>query len=110
MRTIRRGVFETNSSAVHSLTICSKEEYEKWEKGELLYNDYKKKFITKKEAAELLGEEITEESLLEEEIYSSPKELGNYLYKERGFDSFEEKHITKSGDEIVIFGYYGHDG
>lgn len=26
---IRRGVFETNSSSVHSLTMCSSDEYEK---------------------------------------------------------------------------------
>lgn len=28
---IRRGVFETNSSSCHSLTMCSEKEYEKWE-------------------------------------------------------------------------------
>lgn len=27
---IRQGVFETNSSSVHSLTMCSSEEYKKW--------------------------------------------------------------------------------
>ena len=27
--TIRRGVFETNSSSTHSLTICTNESYEK---------------------------------------------------------------------------------
>ncbi|WP_313584682.1 hypothetical protein [Lacrimispora sp.] len=28
-RQIRRGVFETNSSSTHSLTMCSEEEFEK---------------------------------------------------------------------------------
>lgn len=28
-RQIRRGVFETNSSSVHSLTMCSDDEYKK---------------------------------------------------------------------------------
>ena len=36
-REVRRGVFETNSSSVHSLTMCSGEEYKKWENGEVLY-------------------------------------------------------------------------
>lgn len=27
-RQIRRGVYETNSSSTHSLTMCSKEEFE----------------------------------------------------------------------------------
>ena len=34
-RQIRFGVFETNSSSVHSLTIVSKEEYEKFKNDEL---------------------------------------------------------------------------
>lgn len=39
MKIIRQGAFETNSSSTHSLTICSSEEYTKWENGEL-YWDY----------------------------------------------------------------------
>lgn len=27
---IRRGIFETNSSSVHSITMCSDDEYNKW--------------------------------------------------------------------------------
>ena len=29
---VRQGVFETNSSSVHTLTMCSDSEYKKWEK------------------------------------------------------------------------------
>jgi hypothetical protein len=36
MRQIRQGVFETNSSSTHSLTMCLASEYEKWENGEVL--------------------------------------------------------------------------
>ena len=35
--TIRSSVFETNSSSTHSLSICSKEEYDKWKNGETVY-------------------------------------------------------------------------
>lgn len=38
MKVVRYGVFETNSSSTHSLTICSGEEYSKWENGELYWN------------------------------------------------------------------------
>ena len=43
-RQIRRGVFETNSSSTHSITMCSGEEYDKWCSGKLLFWVGKKKF------------------------------------------------------------------
>ena len=39
-RQIRRGVYETNSSSTHSLTMCSKEEFEQWKNGELLFDKW----------------------------------------------------------------------
>ena len=39
-RQIRRGVYETNSSSTHSLTMCSEEEFEQWENGELLFDEW----------------------------------------------------------------------
>lgn len=39
-RQIRRGVFETNSSSTHSLTMCSEEEFEAWKRGEVLFQEY----------------------------------------------------------------------
>lgn len=33
---IRQGVFETNSSSVHSLTIVAEDDFEKFVKGEML--------------------------------------------------------------------------
>ena len=53
---IRRGVFETNSSSVHSLTMCSSDEYEKWENGELLYWEDKDKFVSREEVIKELQE------------------------------------------------------
>ena len=34
-RQIRRGVFESNSSSVHSLTMCMESDYDRWEKDNL---------------------------------------------------------------------------
>jgi len=92
MRTIRRGVFETNSSSVHSLTIVSKEEFEKWQNGELLYNrDYKK--LVNPSEVEYADELIT---------YDKYPPNDEYEY-------FGECYTTKNGDEIVAFGYYRED-
>lgn len=32
---IRKGTFETNSSSVHSLVMCNKSDYDKWEQGKV---------------------------------------------------------------------------
>ena len=37
-RIIRTGIFETNSSSTHSLTMMSLDEFNKWKSGELLYD------------------------------------------------------------------------
>lgn len=49
MEQIRRNVFETNSSSTHSITMCPKEEFEKWKKGELFYIDYSGEFVNAEE-------------------------------------------------------------
>ena len=36
---IRQGVFETNSSSTHSITMCMKSEFDMWERGEVYLND-----------------------------------------------------------------------
>ena len=66
MKQIRRNIFETNSSSVHSLTLCMEEDYDRWKKGEIyLFNGsyigypndkkpQKKKFYTKDECIDLL--------------------------------------------------------
>lgn len=42
---VRRGIFETNSSSVHSLTMCNKSDYDAWKDGELIYNYYQHKLV-----------------------------------------------------------------
>ena len=46
-RQIRRGVFETNSSSTHSLTMCSEEEFEQWKKGKVLFDENYETFVSK---------------------------------------------------------------
>lgn len=44
-KVIRRGTFETNSSSTHSLTMCTKETYDKWKNGELLFHRWDEEFV-----------------------------------------------------------------
>lgn len=42
---IRRNVFETNSSSVHSFTFCTDSEFEQWKRGELIFDYWEDKLI-----------------------------------------------------------------
>ena len=44
-RQIRRGVFETNSSSVHSLTMCMESDYDRWKNGELVWSRWDDELI-----------------------------------------------------------------
>lgn len=114
MRQVRAGVFETNSSSTHSLTIVSKEEYEKFKSGDFVWNkdfsklqsleDVKKDLIAERKKWDKDFEETPEnvEELLEEttETYDN---FGS------DYETFEREYKTRSGEEIVAFGYYGMD-
>lgn len=97
MRQIRYGVFETNSSSVHTLTMCSKEEYKDWENGELVYDIYKAKLVSK--------DFINEEERIKEGYLS----YNEYDERYEDCEYFEKTYVTKNGEEIVAFGYYGFE-
>lgn len=46
---IRGGVFETNSSSVHSLVVCTKAEFEAFKKGELFYDSWSGELVSLEE-------------------------------------------------------------
>jgi hypothetical protein len=113
---IRQGVFETNSSSVHSLTMCSGEEYQKWENGEVLYWKWKNKFGTKEE----IIKELKAQSWYSNVNWDDEKEVNDIFsdesiqtceefFENEYFETFEERYTTTSGDKVVAFGYYGHD-
>lgn len=128
-RQIRLGVFETNSSSTHTLTICSKSDFEKWKRGELLLDEYSDKFID--------VEKVSEKDL--ESYYNSIKKLYYKNYKDLDDDerksikneymknevfgttyndwenddyleTYSQDYRTENGDEVVAFGKYGYDG
>src|SRR5699024_723015 len=119
--TIRHGVFETNSSSVHSFTMVSGEEYDKFEKGELYIHRYGLYFLTKEQYIEENKKWLSEEQIKEilkcedDDELVELTEVGLWTYNlfwdkvGEYFESFEDEYMTKHGDKIVAFGYYGYD-
>lgn len=91
MKQIRRGVFETNSSSTHSITICTEEEFEKSKSGELVYDEW-------------AGKLIPADSEDAEDCRTWDTLGGGYL------ETYVESFTTPSGDNMVAFGTYGYDG
>lgn len=120
---IRKGVFETNSSSTHSITMCNESDYEKWINGELYlarwgYKD--KDFITKKEYDSELKDFIKKYNDEYDGEYDD-EEIESEFIDEAGFLSFQDwcdnfdyetevSHFTTpSGDKVVALCYYGND-
>lgn len=92
-RVVHQGVFETNSSSVHSLTICTQEEYDRWQNGEMVLDTSIDRFVDVKD--------IDANKKYRYETYDEYNESAS------NYEEFEETYTTKSGDQIVIFGYHG---
>lgn len=117
---IRRGVFETNSSSVHSITMCSKEDYERWENGELLLKRWGGKLVDVNDP-EVAKERADYEAELEEWEKDENHSRWDKPYTElltydefndwdfMDYDTFCTEYKTSNGDVVVAFGYYGHD-
>lgn len=115
-RQIRRGVFETNSSSVHSLTMCTAEEYQKWKDGKVLFCKYEDMFGTKEEIIEELKKnpwlrkvDWDDEDYVSDIFSDEGVQTCKEFFENDYFETFEQRYTTPSGDEIVAFGYYGHD-
>ena len=92
---VRRGVFETNSSSVHTLCICSADDYDKWKNGKLFYDLYNDTLVV-------------DSDKIQENDYMTYDEFFDYL-SDSGYEEYKENYKSKSGDDIVAFGYYGFD-
>lgn len=121
---VRRNIFETNSSSVHSLTLVDECDYEKWKRGELVYSRWNDEFITSEEAENEIRRgcnhyyeyEHCQDCMKEHGICYDYQCEGYYTY-EGFFDDYDSylesycgKFTTKSGDKVVAFGRYGYDG
>lgn len=116
---IRRGVFETNSSSTHSLVITTQDEYDKWKNGEVYFDKNNNSFITEDELIKYTKESrwIDTDGKTEEEIIEAALEDSEF-YTYSGYEDYcsynyyelYEEFTSPSGDNIIIFGYYGYDG
>lgn len=116
---LRTGVFETNSSSTHSITICTKEEYDLYEKGEM-YLNHNNNLVTKEQLFESWqnGQKnicrwenkpfvpLTEEEL--ESLFKKKKEEDEDY--ESCLEPYLERRTLPNGQEVVVFGEFGYNG
>lgn len=137
MFSIRRGVFETNSSSTHSLIICSDKVYNDWKNEKVLYDSYDEEFVEAKQPndsdfrkAESMymedkseymkdWKDLTPEQQLKYLKENVMEETDPYQYKtyedytdemSNMEESFERTYETEHGDIVHILGYMGYDG
>lgn len=127
---IRQGIFETNSSSVHSLTLTDECTYNKWKNGDLLYNPDKSAFESVEEGQKFninLAKQYTDENWMH---YSEDMEyqdlideaavegyLGEmYLTYDEWCDRYIDSQFETfcktdciNGIAVCGFGYYGVD-
>lgn len=125
MKTIvRKGVFETNSSSTHSMIMCTGEEYQKFEDGEMLVNVWDEELFSYDDIVDLITDDYYKDEFSESGIDITDKRAvvkwaakniddlkdidtfceGTYYY------IFSQSFTTKSGEKVVAFGRYGRDG
>lgn len=121
---IRNGVFETNSSSTHSISICSDKDFTDWAKGITYFNCWEKVFVKKEEIIPHIvkaSNNYYNSETLSEIKKSKPGEFEelrvdyDFLTYDEYFDdedleSYREEFTTESGDNIVAFGKFGYDG
>lgn len=123
MRQIRRGVFETNSSSTHSLTMMMKSDYVRWHNEKLyLYGgggygwDFNKPVVNN-----LYTRDEVFEFVKNNRYYKNEEEIDDDMARDCGFiawddegsgdfESFYQEFTTPNGETIVAFGEYGYDG
>ncbi len=98
---IRRGTFETNSSSTHSLVMCSGLEWDKFKRGELLFDTDSDSLIP----AIMIDDEEDEEDWGKR--YYTYEEI--FEEGELDYEVFHDEYTTESGDKVIGFGYYGYN-
>lgn len=130
---IRYGVYETNSSSTHVMTICTQKEFDDWKDGKLALEwnkfvpapttegpteeelkDYYDTYIKKEFCKEYNDLSFAEKGdvlneYLEDSDNSNEAETYDEWYNDEYLETFEESYTTEHGDKIVVFGKYGND-
>lgn len=121
-RQIKQGVFETNSSSVHSITMCTKNEFDDWRSGKVYRNNgwwsgstsplKNKCFLTRDEAIELAKSSSYYQPMREDEDideYFKEYEIYSYEYWGDYYETDVTNYTIPGGEKIVAVCYYGHD-
>ena len=121
-RQVRRGVFETNSSSTHSLTMMMKNDYDRWHTEQLyLYEGGYGWEFDKPAKNQLYTRDEAVEFVKKNKYYKDEEDIDDEILKDAGFISWEDEgseylegfyqeFTTPSGETIVAFGEYGYDG
>jgi len=104
MKTIRQGIFETNSSSTHSISIVTQELFDKWKKGEVLYDYNTEKLF---EVDKSIIEQIKLDQYESDYFLTYDEYFNNF---ESELESYIKNYKTPNGEELVVFGKYGYDG
>lgn len=129
MINIRQGVYETNSSSVHTLVMCTEDQYKQMEQGNILL-DYHGNQYTIEEAVASIQEKMKKwpdcytdndhefiKNIKDKSDYSVIKwlesteefyTLDSWLDNEY-FETYHDEMTTPNGEKVIAFGYYGHD-
>ena len=102
MEQIREGIFETNSSSTHTLTMCTKSEFDRWKSGELVYDIYDEKLVPYTEEIRKIRVDGVDDG------YMTYDDFNDWSYKDY-LERFEQHYTTPGGEEIVGFGTFGYD-
>lgn len=103
---IRKGLFETNSSSVHTLTLCMKEEFDDFKNGDMLWDTWYENLCAPACAAK---ENDNDNDDNDNKRFLTYEEYEEYYGENCGHELFEELHKTPSGETVVAFGFFGHD-
>lgn len=95
---VRKGVFETNSSSTHSLTFASDDEYEGWKNGTYILDYDKDKLVLKNS----VSDEDIEEDKWRYKTYDD-------YFDDYDMESYDESYTTKGGETVHAFGKYGYN-
>lgn len=95
MRKVRRAIFETNSSTVHSLCIVTEDDFNKFKDGELVYDRWNGELV---DASKVNLDEDEDDQYWTEDEYG-----GKY------FSVDYHAFTTPSGDNMVAMCYYGNE-
>ena len=104
MKQVRQSVFETNSSSVHSLTMCSAQQMQDWRDGKLFYKKYGREDWVP--ATPKLLAMDPEDRMECEEVYTYDEFWDNL---DEGYEGFEDSYTTPNGEKVFAFGYYGEN-